>query len=368
MKFTCTQENLNKGLVIVSRLVGKTTSLPILENIFLSATKSGLELRATNLELGVITTVRGKTETEGEILAPARLLNETVALFSNDNINLSTKDNNLEIKNSKQKASVRGLLTEDFPVIPQIDKGEKIIVSTVGFKEALARVCFAVNADESRPEISGVCLLPEQNNLLVVGTDSYRLAESKLDLNGGALTKKVVLSLRAAQEITHILNNELSDTTQLIINDNQVLCEVGDTKITSRLVGSDYPEYKPIIPNHFNNTFLVNKNELIKAVRAASLFVRSGINDIKLLINSNNKTLQITASNSQLGDQNTELEIKNVVGEDMEIVFNYKYLLDGLQVINTEQIEVGLVNSKDPGVFKPEKNNDYQYIVMPIRQ
>ena len=147
-----------------------------------------------------------------------------------------------------------------------------------------------------------------------------------------------------------------------------MLCEVGDTKITSRLVGSDYPDYKPIIPTQFNNTFLINKNELVKAVRAASLFVRSGINDIKLLVNSNNKTLQITSSNSQLGDQSTELEIKNVVGEDMEIVFNYRYLLDGLQAINTEHIEVGLVNSKDPGVFKPKKNNDYQYIVMPIRQ
>lgn len=368
MKFTCTQENLNKGLTIVSRLVGKTLSLPILENILLRANKSGLELQATNLELGVTTIVRGKTELEGEVLSPAKLLYETVSLFPLSNIDLSVRENSLDLKNSKQKISIRVLPTEDFPVIPQLEGGEVVKINTVELKEALNQVCFAVNPDESRPEISGVYLTPHPSGMVMVGTDSYRLAESVLLKKTGGLKKGVVISLRAAHEIERILNDETDEFTQLTFSDSQVLCEVGDTKITSRLVGSDYPDYKAIIPTQFATTFLVKKEELIKAVRVAGLFVRSGINDVKLMVSPEGKTLSVASANSQVGEQLTELTTTEAVGENMEIVFNFKYLLDGLQSIHTEMVWVGLVSSKDPGVFKPKSADNYQYIVMPIRQ
>jgi len=367
MKFSCTQENLLKGLAVVGHVANRNSSLPILSNVLLRVVKGGLELSATNLEVGVITIVRGKGDEEGAITLQAKLATEAVAFLPKDKVEVESSGTDLVLSCGRQKATIRGLSAEDFPVIPQIDGGENITIPVDELKKTLERVLVAINPEEGRPEISGVYFSVSADRVVVVGTDSYRLAEQVINNKSKISKLEFIISFRAAQELSRILSGSEGEVV-VTINENQVLWQVGDTKITSRLIVGQYPDYQPIVPKNFNTTVVVNRDNLIQAVKAASLFARVGINDVRLVVDVEKKVIQISSANSQVGEHNAEIELTKIEGDPNEIVFNYRYLLDGLQVVGGKEIILGIVNSRDPGVIKPLEDKDYFYVIMPIRQ
>ncbi|MBI5465964.1 MAG: DNA polymerase III subunit beta [Candidatus Kerfeldbacteria bacterium] len=367
MKFVCTKENLFSSLALTARAANKTTSLPILSNILLRATKAGLELTATNLEVAVVTTLRGRVEKEGAVAVNARLITEAVSFFPNNQVELDLEGTTLTLRCGKHRTIIRGVVTDDFPVIPEVVGGSEFIVSSLELKRALERVEFAINPDENRPEIAGVYFSAQANKLVVVGTDSYRLAESTTSQVKGSGTKQFIVPLRAAQEVVRVLDNT-DEEVKLVVTENQVAWFVGDSKVVSRLVAGQYPDYQQIIPREFSTNVVVGREEFVRAVRAASLFVRAGINDVKLSLDPGQGLMKISSANSQLGENMDELEIKGGGGQPNEIVFNYQYLLDGLQAVGTNQVILEVVNPNSPGVVRPDKEEGYLYIIMPIRQ
>ena len=367
MKFICTKENLFSSLSVTSRAANKTTTLPILSNILLRATKTGLELTATNLEVAVVTTLRGRVEKEGVIAVNARLITEAVSFFSANQVEIELEDTNLVLRCGKNRTVIRGTAADDFPVIPEVVGGSEFIIPSQELKQALERVGFAINPDENRPEIAGVYFNVQTDKMVVVGTDGYRLAESVVDKVSGNNTKQFIVPLRAIQEVVRVLDNAPQEI-KLVVTDNQVAWLAGDSRVSSRLVAGQYPDYQQIIPREFSTSMVVGREELIRAVRAAGLFVRAGINDVKLGFDPKSKTIKISSTNSQLGENTDELEVKSASGQPNEIVFNYQYLLDGLQAIGTNQVVLEILNSNSPGVIKPHQVGGYLYIIMPIRQ
>ena len=365
MKFSCTQENLNSGIQLVSRVAARGVGLPILSNILLRATQGGLELIATNLEVAVVTTIRGKVEGEGLVTIQGRLLAETIGLLPKDRVDLEVEGTNLTIRCGKSRSVIRGVAADDFPVIPEVQKGTKVSLPAAGFAQALESVLFSINPDEGRPEISGVYVGSKNDKLVLVGTDSYRLAEYTSKLNGEGF-EGFILPLRAAQEVARVVGSEPEATLELLVADNQALWQLGDTKVVSRLIAGQYPDYEQIIPKSFTTTAKVSKADLTQAVRAASLFVRSGINDVRLKL-SEAGAVQVSSANSQLGENLNEVGAK-VEGQDNEIVFNYRYLLDGLSAIHEDSVELSVVGPNNPGLLKPSGGQNYLYIIMPIRQ
>src|SRR4030042_468099 len=193
MKITCTQENLNKGLSIVSHIASKSTSLPILNNVLIKAEKGVINLITTNLEMGISCLVRGKIEKDGVYTVGSKLLNDYIGLLPNEKIELGLKDDFLEIKATKQETKIKGNSAEEFPLIPQVEKKNPYICRVEDLIGAFSQVLFAVSVSETRPEISGIYLNFSNGILTLTATDSYRLAEKKIKVKEKAKEEKEVI-------------------------------------------------------------------------------------------------------------------------------------------------------------------------------
>ena len=368
MKIISKQENLIKGLNKVSHLTGKNYNLPILNNILFKIEKGNIELSATNLEMGVKTNIRGKIEEDGCITVPARIITDYINLIDNDkNITLEIKENDLLISSSSWQTKIKTNPAEDYPLIPDVQEKNNIKIKLSDFKDVVSSVLFAASFDETRPELSGILFWFKDSKLTLAATDSYRLAEKTINIDKSLKEdEKIIIPLKTMQELVRIIGDENDGDIILNFEENQVKFSFKETNIVSRLTEGEYPDYKQIIPNTFNIETEVNKQEIIKAIKAASLFTKVGIFDITL--NFSNQGLVIKAVNAQLGENVIKLNLDNYKGSEVAVVFNYKYLLDGFNNISSSKVKILINSASNPVVFKPISDIDYLYLVMPIRQ
>jgi DNA polymerase-3 subunit beta len=384
MKITCTQENLNQGLSIVSHIASKNASLPILNNVLIQVDNNNIKLSTTNLEMGITCLVRGKIENKGAFTVQSKLITDYVSLLPKEKVNLevidekegSTESGILNITCKNYTTKIKGMSSSDFPLIPQIEKNNPYICKINDLKSAISQTIFAVSLNETRPEIGGVLMSFNQNKLTLAATDSYRLAEKVVDLKSkfNIDEQRVIVPARTLQELLRILSSlkdptaiEDIDNIEIYVVENQILFVLGNIELISRLIEGQYPDYKQIIPQNYETEVLITNSEFIKAVKTASLFTRSGIYDINLEIIPNSKELVISSTNSQLGENVSRLASK-INGKTNNILVNFRYLLDGLQNIDVEEIELKVVDSNSPCAIKPKGKDDYLYIVMPIKQ
>lgn len=382
MKISCTQENLNQGLFVVSHVASKNTSLPILNNILVQATDNEIKLSSTNLEIGVSCSIRGKVEESGEFTVQSKLLSDYVNLLPKEIVNLeSPKDSNevdqvLKVKCKNNSTKIKGQEASDFPVIPSIEKNNIYKINVEKFRQAVGQVIFAVSTSETRPEINGVLFDVENNKLTLAATDSYRLAEKVTELSNDSSGQniRIIIPTRTLQEVQRILGSFKDpaaiseiENIEVCVSDNQVSFSFGDIELVSRLVEGQYPDYRQIIPKDSKTKAVISTTELVGATKTASLFSRSGIYDVSLDFNESEKNIVISSVNSQVGE-NTSSVSADITGSGNNITVNFRYLLDGLQNINDSTIEVGVIDESSPCVLKPISSDDYTYIVMPIKQ
>ena len=365
MKFISLKENLKQGLNIVSHLSSKNISLPILNNILIKAKKEGLELMATNLEISVNHFLRGKVEQEGEIIIDSKLINEYINLLPEDKVEAQLKDGELNITCKNYKTKIKTQVSNDFPILPSIDNNNFYELNFDDFKNSLSEVFFAVSFNESRPELSGILFSFQENELILVGTDSYRLSEKKIKLkNKKSLGKKdLIIPLKTAQELFRILSNfknedqiNDSDVVKINFSDNHIFFSFGTTNISSKLVLGKYPDYQQIIPKTEKYQIEIEKTTLIRAVKSAGIFSKTGINDISISVN--NGKVVVSSSSSQTGENNIYLDA-NIKGDGDEILFNYKYLLDGLNNIKSDQIIIKMIDNNNPIIIKSKEFDDF---------
>lgn len=381
MKISCTQENLNQGLFVVSHVASKNTSLPILNNILINTKNNQIKLTATNLEIGVSCEIRGKSEEDGDLTIQSKLLADYVSLLPKERVDLSTTSNEqgvvLGIKCKNHSTKIKSQPATDFPLIPVVERKNPFNLDPVDFREALSQIIFATSISETRPEINGVFFKLSNNGLTMAATDSYRLAEKKVGFkkpsSGG--NQEVIVPTKTLQELQRILSSfkdpaAISEIegVDLYLSDNQILFVLGNIEIVSRLVEGQYPDYTQIIPQTSNTTVKFNVTELVNAVKTNSLFARSGIYDVSLEIFTDKSEIVVHSANSQLGENTTTLAV-TTSGDNNNIVVNFRYLLDGLQNIGSDEAELSLVDAASPCLLKPvSKNPDYLYIIMPIKQ
>ena len=372
MKFSGLQENINRGLLVVSHVAGKNAALPILSNVLVRVGKGGLELVSTNLELGVRAEVRGKIEQEGDITVQAQILSNFVNLLPNKPIDMELKGTQLTVLCDGKEVKMNGIGAGEFPVMPVIERQEEYVITANIFRQALTQVMFAVQASEVRPEISGVLFsfhAPAAGTLTLAGTDSYRLAERSLVLDSASAVtpKRLIVPLRTCQEVIRILGY-LDEKTpvRIAFGEGQMAVVMGEVELVSRLIEGRYPDYEQIIPKNAKTQVIVDTSELIRAVKQASLFCSGGINDVHLSFDAEHG-LTITATSQQLGESSSTLQA-SVTGDKNQIVFNYRYLLDGLQNMPTSEVVLETVNDAAPGVLRPVNDKSYLYLIMPIKQ
>lgn len=374
MNVICVQENLKENLDNALRIIKYNSTLPILNNFLLTTEKGRLKISSTDLEIGFTSWVSSKILEDGSITVPAHLLSQFVNNLPNKNISLEVKDQKLFLNCDNIKAVINGLNSEDFPIIPKIKNISTFSINSKVLKEALGNVINSAALSNNRPEISSIYLRMEPDQIKFITTDSFRLAHKTLLLNSEELKDKIkidysksqnmIIPLRTAGEILRILGDKNADVN-INIDQNQILFDLGDTHLISRLIEGNYPDYEAIIPKSFETKCYVSKKDLEEAVKLSGCF-SSKLNEVTLKTIAEKSLIEVFSNNNEVGNHQTKIN-SEIKGEDVNITFNWKYLLDGLKNVNSEEIVLEFNGDQRPAIIKPARSSDFFYILMPIK-
>jgi len=370
MKISLTQENLARAIGLVSKVVATRGSLPVLSNILISTEGKRLKLAATNLEMGITYWVGCSVEAEGSVTVPARLFADFVSsLPNNTTLELSVTGAVLGITTEHHKTHINGIEADEFPPIPGKSGQPTLTLPSSQLREALAEVIVATSVDEARPVLAGVYMYStEAGQVVVVATDSYRLAERKITVADGALSSDLALIVptKTIQELVRILSDTESDVS-IYVSENQVVFEADGAEITSRLIEGQFPNYQQIIPSESETVVEIDTKELARVTKVASLFARQNAGGVKLDINRGGH-LEIRSTSSEVGDNESSADCK-VTGEDAEVSLNARYLTEALSIIKTTKVAFGVSGKMSACVLRPlgKDADEYTYIIMPLR-
>lgn len=364
MKIICTQENLKTGLLLVGRIISPNNTLPILNNLLLKTENGLLKISSTNLEIAITTQVRCKIEEEGEVTVFSKTFIELINSLPNTNITLQTQDNDMRVETENYHTSLKTLPAEEFPLIPQVEKNNVFELPAQDFKKALDQVVFAVSTNQTQPEIAGVFLAVGKETKLAA-TDRYRLAEKKLGLqNLPNFEQSVILPQKTANELSRIVGTQ-TEKLEITLNQSQAGFVIGQTQVVSRLVDGQYPDYKEIIPTNFKASVQVERKPLVSALRAGGIFSQNS-SSVSFSFNKQDNTLSLSSESADVGKSNVQLPVV-IEGDVSPLLLNFHYVLDCLNAVESEKINLKIIDDSSPAILLPEGDESYVYLVMPIK-
>ncbi|TSC59931.1 MAG: DNA polymerase III subunit beta [Parcubacteria group bacterium LiPW_15] len=365
MNIVVIREKLKEGLDIISRATGEGSQLPILKNILLEASKNKITLVATNLEIATTCSVMGKIIEDGKTTVPGNLFSGLIGALQSERINISLKNESLEIKSDNYKAKIQGTSTEEFPIIPRLkEKKEFIEMDQAVLKEALSQTVVAAQFSEIRPELNNIHLYFTVDSLVFAATDSFRLGEKKIsdkEFKSNIENEfSCLLPLKTANELLRILNE--TGAVKIFKDENQILFETEQWECISRLGEGRFPEYKQIIPKTFISEAVVERSEFMNAVKLTSV-LSSRVNEISL--KPHDKAIEIVSGDESAGENDYLLAAK-ISGKMKPIGFNWKYLSDGLKALKGNEVYLGMSDENKAVLIKTPNEPSYFYILMPI--
>ena len=373
MKLSCLQENLNRGLSMVSRAVATRTTLPITNNVLLTVDQSRLKLVATNLEMAISCWIGAKVEEEGTITVPARLLAEFVSSLPSErvDISLSPKTKTLGLKCARFEARISGVDAKDFPPIPGVEDGITTRVEVDALRQGISQVVFAAASEDSRPVLTGVDAKFEGDLLTLAAADGFRLAVCKLPLASPVSQEtEVIIPARTLAELNRLMADQ-EEAVEIMVNPNksQALFRLKNVELVSQLVQGAFPQYSQLIPQSYNTRAVVDIAQFLRATKTASIFASDGGGIVRLVIAPGGELtpgkLTISARSDEIGDDVGEIDA-TVEGEEAKIAFNGKYLIDVLGVLAEAQVALEITNPSSPGVIRPVGVDNYLHVVMPM--
>jgi len=380
MKFFCTQKNLNQGLAVCEKVVAKSFTLPILQNILLTSEKNKrhVKLSSTDLEVGIEVIIPAKIEEEGKVTTPAKLFSGFVGNLPEEKIEFSEKNNQILIHCGSYRATIKGESAKEFPLIPQLQEVDSIFLKTADFIQGLSSVINSVSPLDIKPEISGIFVQFNEEEVYFTGTDSFRLSEKIINqTKKNKHIRKVIIPRKTCDLFVRIFSErfageDANETLNIKIGDNQILIQntpgdnlVPKIQIVSRVIDGEYPNYEQIIPTNFLTSVEVSRDELAQHIKTASLF-SSKINDITFKVSPKKQEINILSKDQDFGSHSSTLKCK-AEGEEKETIFNFMYLLDGLNSISSPQISIKLTQGTSPALISSTEDNNFKYILMPIK-
>lgn len=367
MKITVLSENLKRGLGIVLRGVTSKGTLPILSGVMMKVNGTGLELLTTDLEISFRVKIGVKVKEEGEIVVPAKLFFDLVSGLPVGPVDLTVEKQTLSISGGGVKTEIVGQGSEEFPSLPK-SKGKVVKIDVLEFRKRVDRVAVSAAKDDTQPVLSGILWKFAKDKIHLAATDRYRLGVdvlSGLKLDEKMDGKKLILPARALQELSRVLSDgQIRELGVEFDEKNQQVVFVAESvEMVSRLIAGDFPPFEQILPSEHKVRVEIEREDLLEAVKRASLFAGDGANIIKINILDNQ--LQVKGADSQKGRSESSLSVKTD-GEGVEMAFNSRYLLDYLGAIDDEKIYLESEGELKPGVFKI-KDKGFVQVVMPIR-
>lgn len=367
MKLQVLQENLSNALSISSRFTSSKVQLPILANVLLKAGKNKLEISATNLETSISLKIGAKVEEAGDITIPARTINDLIGNLLPGQVSLEAKKEQLKISSASFQSQLSGVNSSDFPKLPEKSAKDVIDFPQGKLSAALSQVLFAVSPDETRPVLTGMLLILGKESVSLVATDGFRLSHKKLSLKNkhSGEEARLIIPKNTLSELTRLFKG---DTVGFYFNksDNQVIFSLSDILLTSRIIEGEFPDFERIIPKDTKISVNVDKDELLRAVKLASVFARDAANVVKMDITKT--SLKILAESSQSGSQETQVDAKiDGVEKELKIAFNYRFLEEFLNSVEGDDITIKLTDANSPTIFLDPKDKAYIHIIMPVR-
>jgi DNA polymerase III subunit beta len=366
MKLTVSREKLLAALQITSRAVSTRATLPSLGGIQLEAGDGGLTLRATDMELGLSTTIgEVQIESPGTVLLPGRLLGDVVRSLPPGDVTLALRpeQRDVEITASAARFHLRTLPAEDFPRLPALDDDAATLPATP-LAETIERVARAASRDEVRPILTGVLFQAEGSTLTMVATDSYRLSVKHTQVESpvsGAIEANV--PARALRELARIIAQSGTEEVSLSLARNQAVFRAGDVLLSSRLIEGQFPSWRQLIPESFEHEVRLPREELLEVARRISQLAQR---NAPLRFAFAEGELTVAAETPEVGDASESIPAP-YSGEPLEIAFNPQFVVEGIESVDGEELVMKLSSPLRPGLLEPVESEDFSYLVMPIR-
>lgn len=366
MKLECVKQKMEEVIVKADRITAKNSTLPVLQCVLLIVKDSILTVRATNLDLGIEITLPVKSSVDGIIAVPSGILSHYLSSLQNEaSLVFELVDNTLVIKCGKSKASIKTLPYEDFPTIPLITEGESVSMKSNDFINGLKSVWYSASVSSIKPELSSVYIHQNDKDLFFVATDSFRLAEKKIQIKNGNELKDLLVPFKNIPEIMRTLESG-EEEFRLSFNKNQISFYGKNFSLTSRIIDGNFPDYTQIIPKNHTTEVIVLKQDLLGFLKLNTIF-SDKFNQIHFSVQPSNKLFELSSRNSEVGENTTALE-GSFEGEDLEINFNYKYILDCFQSIQGESVSLQFNGSNRPLIIRSVGDNSFLYLAMPMNR
>jgi DNA polymerase-3 subunit beta len=379
MKISCMQENLSRGLAVVGRAVASRATLPVTQNVLLSAENGMLRMSATNLEIAMTTWIGAMVEEEGSVTVPARLLTDYVNSLGTDRIDIEMEPGSrqLHLKSGRSQTNINGTDASEFPPIPTVEDAVVAQVQPSALRTAITRVAFAAATEESRPVLTGVEVKLNEGGFTMAAADGFRLAVQHGELVQSIPEEmSVIIPARTMTELQRLLSDN-SEPVDIMLTPQkgQVMFRLqgGDTvELVSQLLQGTFPNYDQLIPQGYTTRAILDLQETLRATRTAAIFARDGSNIVRMHVMPSEEgeeaggKLLISARSEEVGDNEDVVDVAELEGEEGKIAFNSRYLLDVLQVLERGRVAIETTTSSSPGVFKATDSDDYVHVVMPM--
>jgi len=374
MKMSCLQDNLARGLNVVSRAVGTRTTLPVLSNVLLSTDNGRLRLAATNLDMGITAWIGASVEEDGAITVPARTLNDLVNTLSPERVDLevAVRTNALHLACGATTANIKGIDAYEFPPIPEPTAEDDVLpIPAAEFVETIDMVALAAARDDSRPILTGVSLNFADGLLTLAAADGFRLSVREIPVEAEFYESfNLVVPARTLTELARICPDD-EEQIQLVLppDRSQVLFRMTNVQVVSQLIDGTFPDYRQIIPQEVVTRTVIYTADLLRACKRADIFAREANHTVRFSIEPQDGMaglLRVRAQSSETGENEVVLDA-TIEGEGgVEVAFNVRYLIDVLNVIHQDQIELLTIRADKPGVLRPVGDDSFTHVVMPM--
>ena len=374
MKVTVLQENLARGLGIVSKAVSPRSTLPVLANILVASDEGRLRLSATNLEMGITCWVAARIEEEGSTTVPARTFSDLVSTLPGDQVllKLDTSTQTLNVRGGTSTNDIKCIDAQEFPPLPVPDFEGAVQINVGDFREMIHQVAFAASSDEARPVLMGVLVQVDKDKLTMAAADGFRLSVRKAVLSApSAASLSAIIPAQALKELARVATDGEEPIYMVLPKGRgQVVFRVKDVEVVSQLIDGTFPDYQQIIPRSYKSRTLVSTSSLLKACKQAEIFAREGSNVARFNIKTAQGEMQpseveISATSEETGKNETIVEA-TVDGGGLLIAFNVKFLREALEVIRTPNVALETSAPNAPGVVKPVGDEQFLHVIMPM--
>lgn len=365
MKVICSKENLLEGINIVQKAVSAKTTLPILEGILIEADEK-IKMTGNDLEIGIECYVEADVKEKGSAVLNSRMFGDIIRRLPDSEVLIEIKENNavvIECENSLFE--IRAMPSEGYPALPSIEKENGIRISQKTIKEMIKQTIFAVSTDENRPILTGSLFDFYDNKLTIVSIDGYRLAVRTLEHEGTFEPCRLIIPGKTLNEISKIMQPTDEDLV-IYSAGNQILFDMGNCIMVSRLLEGEYLNYSGIIPSDSETKVTVNTRELLACFERASLVIQNDERRYPVKIDIMDEMMVIT-SNTEVGNVREEIRVE-MEGKRLEISFNPKYFIEALRVIENETVNIFFTTNIGPCTIKPVQGNEFTYLILPIRK